>query len=236
MVFRRFRKRPWRRPARPKRRIPFRRRKKRVVPTRPAVHRFTRVVQDGPYPVILSTPLATPGWIYEPTTVASIYRQWQFKLDDLPSFLEFQNLFVAYRIKGVRMQIYWSNTQTHANAQVMITYTNNWQGVSTILTEDYFNQRQATKRRLVLNNSSRPALDIYMPVRQLTNVWSGSVVSNDYGTVKPRWISTQEPSTPHYGVNMRLERVDGENTSTDTELYPHMRVVLKYYFECRGVS
>lgn len=220
------------------RRRPFRKRhfrKKRRVGSvlRPAVHKFKRVVQEIS---LLTTGEVPTNWIADTN---ALYRQFVFTLNDLPAPTEFTNLFTAYRIKGVRIQGFFSNTQSITeNQNVMMTYSNNWNGQTIVLSSDYFNQRQAVKRRLLLNTRGGASIDIYMPMRQLSNVWSGSALSNDYGTMKPKWISTAEPSTPHYGINMRLERVDGQTYGSGAlvSTYPTLRVVHTYYLECRGVS
>lgn len=209
-------------------------RKKRIGSVlRPAVHRFKRVVQEIS---LLTTGEVPTNWTAD---VNALYRQFVFTLADLPDNTDFVNLFTSYRIKGVRIQGFFSNTQSITeNQNVMMTFSNNWSGQTIVLTSDYFNQRQATKRKLLLNGRGGTAFDIYMPMRQLSNVWSGSIVSNDYGTVKPKWIATTETGTPHYGINMRLERVDGQvyGSGALVSTYPTLRVIHTYYIECRGVS
>lgn len=200
---------------------------------RPAVHRFKRVVQEI---ALVNTTEPPTHWTAD---VNALYRQFVFTLIDLPDYADFVNLFTAYRIKGVRIQGFFSNTQSITeNQNVMMTYSNNWNGQTIVLDADYFNQRQAVKRKLLLNGRGGIAFDIYMPMRQLSNVWSGSALSNDYGTIKPKWIATTETGTPHYGINMRLERVDGQvfGSGALVSTYPTLRVIHTYYIECRGVS
>lgn len=232
MPYRKYHRKP-KRGRRPPRRFKRKYNKKRVGSVlRPAVHRFKRVVQEISQ---LTTGEVPTNWTADGN---AIYRQFVFTLIDLPAPTEFTNLFTAYRIKGVRIQAFFSNTQSVTeNQNVMMTYSNNWNGQTIALTSDYFNQRQAVKRKLLLGRGGR-AFDIYMPMRQLSNVWSGSAISNDYGTMKPKWIATTETGTPHYGINMRVERVDGQTFGTGTLVtnYAVLRLIHTYYLECRGVS
>ena len=234
---------PYRKPYRRRGRKPVRRpmrkrpiyRKKRVGVFRPAVHRFKRTIQTI---LALNTTEAQSGWAYDGNAIT---RQWTFALSDLVNVnnTDFKNLFAAYRIKGVRMQGFSSNTMaSDQNSNVILTYCNNWQGTTTALTQQYFDERQASKRRPLLNRQGGKAWDMYIPLRQLSNIFSGSVVSNDYGTMKPKWIGTNEDTTGHYGLNMRLERADGDAFGQYMQSggFASIRIVLTYYLECRGVQ
>lgn len=228
---RKYAKRNFRR--RPFRKRNFRKKHRKGSVLRPAVHKFKRVVQEL---TSLQTTAVPTNWIADTN---ALYRQFGFTLNDLPAPTEFTSLFTAYRIKGVRLQGFFSNTQSITeNQNVMMTYSNNWTGQPTALTSNYFNQRQAVKRKLLLNTRGGTSIDIYMPMRQLSNVWSGSALSNDYGTMKPKWIATAEPTTPHFGINMRLERVDGQTFGSGAivSTFPTLRIIYTYYLECRGVS
>lgn len=49
-----------------------------------------------------------------------------------------------------------------------------------------------------------------MPLKQLNNLYStASGLGSDYSTVKPRYISTTETTTPHYGLNIHIRKIDG---------------------------
>lgn len=202
--------------------------------TRPRVIKFKRSQAET---IIMNSAVPPTGWSAEAVTGA-LFRQFQTGLVDVPDRDDFKNLFTAYRIKGVRIQGYVSNTSSDSNNQQLLLYWNqNWQGTSTTtLSEQFFLDRPRSKRKLLLNNRGAPAFDIYQPMRQLSLTYA-SAVNTDYGTMKPRWIGVDEDTTVHYGFNLRIARVDNQPfTSGISVPYPSMKLVYTWYMEFRGVS
>ena len=119
----------------------------------------------------------------------------------------------------------------------MFYWNQNWQGTNTtVLSEKFFLDRPRSKRKLLVGGGAKPAFDIYQPMRQLSLLYN-TITNSDYGTVKPKWISTGEPDTQHYGFNLRIGRVDGQDFTTGSQLpYPTIRLVTTWYMEFRGVS
>lgn len=163
-----------------------------------------------------------------------------FSMAEIPNYSNFTNLFDSYRIKGVRLQGYYSFTTASPEnqAQVMLHYCRDHLGQHTasVLTEDWFNERPRSRKRLIVNSVGRPSFDIYMPLSQLSNTYQ-SVANNDYVMQKPRFISTNEVNTPHYGMNLRLSRIDGNPWTANTaNQYPTLKLFSTVYFEMRGIN
>lgn len=163
-----------------------------------------------------------------------------FSLNQIPDYTNFTNLFDSYCIKGVRLQGYFTATvsQSSSQAQTMLFYCRDHLGQSTAsdLTEEWFNQRPRSKKRVLLNAMGKPAFDIYMPLTQLANTYH-SLTNTDYVMRRPRFISTNEVSTPHYGFNLRLARVDGNRwTHGTSNQYPTLKMFTTVYFQMRGIN
>jgi hypothetical protein len=158
----------------------------------------------------------------------------------IPDYSNFTNLFDSYRIVGCRVQGYYNTTMTSpgTQAQTMLFYCREHLGQSAAsdLSEDWFNQRPRSKKRLLINSVGKPAFDIYMPLTQLANTYQ-SVANNDYTMKRPKFISTNEVNTPHYGFNFRLARIDGKNWTTgSSHPYPTLKLFTTIYFQMRGIN
>jgi hypothetical protein len=55
----------------------------------------------------------------------------------------------------------------------------------------------------------------------------------DYRAVKPRYISTVEDSTPHFGVNMLFRKLDDSDFDV---LSPRLKFIFTLYFSCKGIK
>lgn len=235
--------------------MPVRKRKIRRKPRRNALnkptHRPARAPRMAPRvlqfkrrfanDLILNTVTPPVGW----TSLAAsgdnaLALTYVISMSQLPNYANFTNLFDSYRIKGVRCQGYmsFSTTAPENQAQAMLYYCRDHLGQSTAsqLTEEWFLERPRSKKRLLVNSTGKPSFDIYMPLTQLANTYQ-SVTNNDYTMKRPRFISTNEVNTPHYGLNLRLQRVDGSPfTAASNNQYPTLKLFTTVYFECRGIN
>ena len=206
----------------------------------PSVYFFKRSITEI---VELNTQTPPDGWLVSGN---SLYKQFQYSLRDLNDYGDFTSLFNQYKICGVKMTFFFTQTNTgpiqhsdtpphavNSNSQIIMFIGPNGVGASETLDRDYFMDSQAVKRRLCLNGG-RP-ISVYRRMRQLSNIYQ-SVTGTDYAMARPRWISTVETSTPHYGMNCMLERVDGEVFANDAVNYQKMRVEATYYVACRQVQ
>lgn len=177
----------------------------------------------------------------------SLYKQTTYSLDDIRDQTDFTNLFSMYKLSAVSLKFMFSNTgsvptgttnnissppQTYSNSQILVMYAP-WRAGSTEATDaNYMRDCQASKRRLGLNGGK--PIKMYMPLRQLTMVYR-SLTDTDYTSSKPRWISTAESSTPHYGVSICFQKADQGQFASDSTNYQSCRIEATYYIACKGV-
>lgn len=230
------RRKPKRRPY--KKRIP--RAKKLVRVQRglsPAVYPFKRSTQVV---IGLNTSAPPEGWsVYG----NNLYRNWGFSLSQLLDYGDFVNLFKFYRLKGVRIQMYFSNTNSNSrdgasapNQQMLLWMDTNRDGQDTAdagMEQTYLNS-QTAKKRLCLNTTGKP-LDFYMRLKQQNMIYGG-VGNTDYTTKNPGWIATTEPATPHYGHKTMLQRVDAQPFTSGINNSQYVKIIQTVYFECRKVE
>lgn len=141
------------------------------------------------------------------------------------------------------MRFYFSTTQSTAtqasstaskftNTQLMVRMAPNQRGEVETLDNAYWQQIQAKKYRLAYNGG-RP-IDIYMPLTQRNEVASSTGTS--YNIMKPKYISTNISNIPHYGMNIAIERVDGQGFTGGMSNFQYVKVITTLYFEMRGVE
>lgn len=237
MVFHRKRTVPGRKPAKHRRRRRPLNRPQRGLNT-PAIMSVKRSSS-----VVIGLNGATPpeGWS---ASGNNIYKNWGFSLSQLNDSTDFTNLFKYYRLKGVRLQMYFSNNvstsedgnNTPSNNQMLMWIDTNRDGKDTSDSgvETTYLDSQTAKKHLCLKTTGKP-IDIYMPLRQQDMVYGG-VGNTDYATVKPKWISTTEPATPHYGFKMMLQRVDGQAFTSGMSSSQYCKIVSTIYLQCKKVE
>jgi hypothetical protein len=174
----------------------------------------------------------------------NIYKNWGFSLAQLHDNTDFVNLFKYYRLKGVRLQMYFSNNvstsedgnNAPSNNQMLMWLDTNKDGadVSASGLETTYLDSQTSKKKLCLRTDGKP-IDIYMPLLQ-QNMTYGGVGNTDYTLQKPKFISTTEPATPHYGFKMMLQRVDGQSFTSGMSSSQYCKIVTTVYLQCRKVE
>lgn len=167
-------------------------------------------------------------------TEDGFYRNWVFDLQQLPGYTDFTNLFAQYRLVEAEVSLYFSDTSSDNVNRQMIVYTKpNQAGQPVVLTEGDFLQSQATTRKLALTSIGEP-LVYKMPLKQLTQMWR-SVATTDYTLTAPKYISTNEPGTPHFGLDMRVQRVSDESFGAGVAFYPYVKCLITLTVECKQV-
>lgn len=178
------------------------------------------------------------GW--EPSGDNGIYKQWVFSLDEVysPGGGSLQ-LFKAYKITGVKIDLMFNNTNTgDMSGTQMQVYALPWKTgrsrtIATPLTESTVLGTQAHTRRIALNGGKK--LGYYMRVNQLSERYDHPLVGGtDYAVVSPKFISTTETGTKHYGLEMYINRVDGLPFAPDPA--QSVRITATYYTTFRGVE
>lgn len=241
----------------PFRRRPYKKRRRRAAPTNPRPLQLLRKKQPRnqlsrifnfkrQMVSTLTLNAADPptGWTAtynQPNVADALTLNYVFALSQIPDYANFTNLFDSYRIKGVRIVGYFSNTVTAptSNSQSVLYMCPDHLGQTpaTDLTEEYFLQRpRSRKKMLTTGESRRPVFDFFMPVTNLSSTYAGAV-NTDYTMVKPRFISTTEVDTSYYGMNLRIQRLDGLNwTAHTSNAYPTLKLYTTVYFQMRGIN
>lgn len=230
--------------ARPRRRT-YRKPRYTVRAPRPlgtgAIHSFKQSFEQV---IGINTTSPPSGWSVNGN---NLYRSLKFKLTDLAQHGEFTDLFAMYRLKGVRMQMYFSNSVAESMSttgsattvspnQQMLVWTDRNTGTTTFTgdTDEMLNS-QTAKKKLALRTDGRP-LDIFMPVRVMENVEQDSTYIRPVPAPKARWIGTDYPSVEHYGLNMMIQRVDGQAFTSGITNSQYARIIYTLYFATKKVA
>lgn len=182
------------------------------------------------------------GWLVS-TSAANqgIGKTFVFALSDLTDNSDFKNLFKYYKIKAVRVQMYFSNSITaqdepsrFPNSQLMIHSDINSTGVADPEVMTTYLNSQTAKKSIGLTTDRKP-LDMLMKMK-LSNEVYRSTTNTDYTLKSPAWLETTEPDTPHYGMNMFIGRVDGEALTSGFTNAQYVRFIYTYYIQCKKVQ
>ena len=197
----------------------------------PSIYKFKRFNTNT---ITLDSGTVTPGWTQFTGDSSVIQKTWVFSLDGMNGYTQFTSLFQQYKLMGVRLQIYPSVTEVTAyraaDVSQIIMYTSKSKyGYAASSTEELLS-RQAIKKKVVFKGG-RP-VDVYMPLTQLTQIY-GNAVSTDYIPSRPKWISTNEVNTQHYGIDMAFQTVSGQNI---LEMPMSLKIMTTLYFQCKGVK
>lgn len=198
----------------------------------PAVHKFKRDIEEV---LSLSGDVAPEGWTLDGTS--RLYRQLGWSLGSLPNNGDFTDLFAQYRLKGARMRLYFSQDSTgvnqgYSNSQLMVRMAPNNSGQVSTLNQAFWQQAQAKEYKLAYNGGE--PLDFYMPLKIANEVTSSTGTANSM--MSPNWINVVASNVQHYGMNLSIERVDGQAFTTGVNNYQRVRVITTLYLETRRVQ
>ena len=186
-----------------------------------------------------------PFWVSQG---ANLGKAFAFSLSGLQGNTDFKNLFKYYRLKGARVRMYFSNTGSVAtsnanlqvspnvpNTQILVTIDRNINGeTADVANESHYLQSQTAKRIIALGGDRKP-IDIYMPLKQGGLVYKDSDNTNNVLT-NPKWVSTDNPDTPHWGYNVMFQRVDGEQFTIGMSNRQSVKILTTLYLQCKKVE
>jgi len=198
----------------------------------PGVYRFKRDIEEI---LTLNGEAAPEGWALDGTS--RIYRQLGWSLGSLPNNGDFTDLFAQYRLKGARMRLYFSQDGTgvnsgYTNSQLMVRMAPNQSGQVSTLNAAFWQQAQAKKYKLAYNGGK--PLDFYMPLKIANEVTSSTGTANSM--MSPKWINVVSSNVQHYGINLSIERVDGQTFTTGVNNFQRVKVITTLYLETRRVQ
>ncbi len=179
----------------------------------------------------------------------SLAKTFAYSLNTIGDYSDFQNLFKYFRIKGARVRMYFSNSGSASttqqnpsispylpNSQIMVQVDRNTDGVG-VPTINELLTSQTKKRFVALQNSRKPSVDIYMPLKQATDIFASSGAPT--ALVAPKWLNTSDTEAsqvPHYGLNINLGRIDKSGFTTGITNNQYVRIITTLYIECKKVQ
>ncbi len=192
---------------------------------------FTRHLQE----VRASLATASSGQWHTAGNETSWYQS--FELNDLNDYTDFTNLFDMYRINAVKVELIpqattvpQGNADGSADFSQLICYVvpNKLGRYSTSapITEQIALDTQAVKIRRWVNGKT---LKLYTKLNQLSAIYNSP--TNDYAKIKPKFVSTDEFDTPHYGLSLLFLNQNGGTLPTVP-----VKIITKYYLELRGAK
>lgn len=135
--------------------------------------------------------------------------------------------------------MYFSNTisgtedsSLHANSQLLVRMAPNQRGSNDLLGNSYWQQIQAKKYKLAINGG-RP-LDVYMPLKQPNTLQSSTGTAP--ALISPKFIASNIGNVVHYGLNLSIERVDGQGFTSGFGNTQKVKLITTIYLQTRGVS
>ena len=173
-----------------------------------------------------------------------------FSLSQLPEHVNLVNLYKWYKINCVVVKLYpcyagnvpngatsISQSQSYQGQNVMCTYTKNMSGnaLSATIDNNYWLTQQARKTKLI--TGTKPVIFKVYP-KLLNEVYS-SLTNTDYTLMKPKFISTTESTTPHFGLDMAFTFTDFNDPIQTNNVQNYttpikFRMDMTYYMQLKG--
>ena len=186
----------------------------------------------------LENPDATGASDWIQTVDDCLLKTYVFSLDSLPNVTEFTSLFQQYKLNMAILKMFPSYSQivsTDApvvSNNIIVTIWPNTTGtsVTAAFTRADLDQIQAKRQWMLPTNK---VTTIKMPLNQLDGRYGGGVNVTDYMVMKPQYVSTTEASTPHYGFNIHITKVD---KSAFTSNSPRFLMKEKIYLSAKQVK
>lgn len=210
---------------------------------RPLRYRFKRDLEQV---VQLNSSPAPDGWNADGNYRLYGNLAWSLGSLGATSMSDFTNLFRQYKIHGARVRFYFSNTVSgsstvgtalgevayNTNSQMLVRMSTNQRGLTETLDTAYWTQRQAKKYRTAINGGK--PIDVYMPLFIKNEIASSTGTTTSMK--KPQFVSTDQTNVVHHGLNISVERVDGQPFSDNHNNYQYMKVITTLYLEFRGTE
>lgn len=173
-----------------------------------------------------------------------------FQFSQLPEYQNLVNLYKWYKINCIVIKLYpcyagnvpngattVSNSESYQGQNVLCTYTKNMSGtaLSSTIDNDYWLTQQARRTKII--TGTRPHVFKVYP-KILNEVYS-SITNTDYTLMKPKFISTTEPTTPHFGLDMAFTFTDFNDPiqidhSQNYRTPIKFRMDMTYYIQLKG--
>lgn len=159
-----------------------------------------------------------------------------FKLDDLPNYTEFTNLYDQYQICAIRMEFVPKYTAVN---QMNVTNTGTFLLGSLHTVVDYDDSTAPTSASELFQygNYKRTRLTS-KHVRYLKPAWLAqtyeTALTTGYSPQWKRWLSTNDANIPHYCVKIYGDQLLTDGSTLDLSF--DFDVYVKYYIRMRSVK
>lgn len=166
---------------------------------------------------------------------------WNYSiaLDSMPGYTDFENLFEQYKLTSTKLKFFpkWNVTTTQAggNQNLILRYKKARDGraLDSTNTEAKWLEMAATESHTMPAPNDRP-IEIWTPLSQLSKRYSGVASgTEDYAITTPDFISTDEHSTPHYGMQFRFDTY-GQDIDDLPTYVGQFKLEACVYFQCRS--
>lgn len=191
------------------------------------VHWFKRKIQMSVNQLVQGTSDALASMFFALDAVYTPGTAFSAASYTIPNYTEFTNLYDCYRILGVKVNFIPrhidTNTPTFAagNGSALLWYavdTNDGAVPGTITSLAEYG---TSKCRYMYKPFS-----IFLSPKSVNPVYETGV-TNAYEARSKRWIDTNDPDVPHYGIKI------GIPASTAATGFFKMDVTLTYYIQCK---
>lgn len=199
--------------------------------------------------VVVSVGTAGQGWLLNGTQ--TMYKTFDFRLDDLADTADFVNLFKFYKINAVAVKIWPCNSFTGENAytgqftnsQLLVRWDQNLDGIASGASageQSTYQTSQTAKVKRLISGQANP-VTLYMKLRQSNMVYKalGPEVppsNTGYTLMRPRWTSTSDLGVAHYGLNCCIHRMSDDSLSQGFNNQQKLRIEYTYYISCKKVQ
>lgn len=192
----------------------------------PSIYKFKRNVTQ----TIDLNNIEGTGW--DLMEASAMQKGISVALSSLSDYSQFTNLFEQYKLTGLRLQIIpsWNAIRGVGTQSQILCYIMKSRFGYMVDNMQEVLAKQA-KRKFVAFRDGKP-IDVYMKLNQLNETY-GTSLTTDYTIQRPKWLSTQEINTAHYGYDIVLQTVSGR-AFTDQEM--SVKIFTTVYFSCRGVK
>lgn len=160
-----------------------------------------------------------------PLTGTSWGSGYAFRINELPNFAEFQNLFEQYRIDGVKIKLFYTidanNVNTSTNGFLM--YFSDYNDASNPVSINEFYEADAKQLTFTQCNGYGKS-SIYLKPKVAQEIYR-SAVTTTYATPRNNpFLDFTTSDTPHFG--WKLGYAGGANCG-------NIRGIVTFYFTCR---
>lgn len=169
----------------------------------PSVYPFTRSFENL---VVLEAPSGS----FESTLQDNlVIGHIQVNLAELPGYTELQSLFAQYKLNGLTLKCtptYQLDADPASTETIICDVWRSSHGQAPTAAFRLSDLLQIQKRQSFVMPQRKP-FTRNMMLTQLNNVYT-SALNTDYTVQKPKYLSTAESSTPHYGISFCFRRPD----------------------------